>query len=51
MPRKAAVIEAAQTTKILIVYDASAESSSISLNECLETRPQLQNLIWDILTI
>ena len=44
--------EAAQTTKVSIVYDVSAESSSknVSLNECFETGPPLQNLIWDVLT-
>ena len=52
MPHKAVVREAAQTTKVRIVYDASAKSSSknVSLNECLETGSPLQNLIWDILT-
>ena len=52
MLHKAVVRKAAQTTKVRIVYDASAKSSSknVSLNECLETGPLLQNLIWDILT-
>ena len=33
-----------------IVYDASAKSnySSPSLNECLETGPVLQNLLWSV---
>ena len=37
MPHKAVVREAAQTTKVSIVYDASEKSSSknVSLNECL----------------
>ena len=52
MPHKAVVRETVQTTKVRIVYDASAKSSSknVSLNECLETGPPLQNFIWDILT-
>ena len=52
MPHKAVVREAAQTTKVRIVYDASAKRSSknVSLNEWLETGPPLQNLICDNLT-
>ena len=52
MPHKAVVREAAETTKVRIVYDASGKGSSknVSLNECLETGSPLQNLIWDILT-
>ena len=52
MPHKAVPREAAETAKVRIVYNASAKSSSknVSLNECLETGPLLQNLIWDILT-
>ena len=37
--------ESAETTKIRIVYDVSAKPNkdSVSLNECLETGPPLQN--------
>ena len=44
------VKENAETTKIRIVYDASAKpEGSPSLNECLETGPPLQNLPRKIL--
>ena len=43
--------ESAETTKIRIWCDASAEAcqTSTSLSECLETGPSLQNRLWDIL--
>ena len=43
--------ESAETTKLKIVYDGSAKpnKNSVSLNEYLETGPQLQNSQWDIL--
>ena len=52
MLHKAVVREAEETTKVRIVYDASAKISlkDESLNECLETGSSLQNLILDILT-
>ena len=43
--------EHAETTKMRIVYDCSsrANAQSSSLNDCLETGPPLQPLLFDIL--
>ena len=51
IPHKPAVREEVESTKMRIVYDASAKSilSSPSLNECLQTGPPLQNLLWNVL--
>ncbi|XP_068671125.1 uncharacterized protein [Montipora foliosa] len=51
IPHKAVIRETAETTKMLIVYDASARATpeSPSLNECLYPGPPLQNKLWDIL--
>ena len=51
IPHKAVVKETAQTTKLRIVYDASAKASpeSPSLNECLYPGPPLQNKLWEVL--
>ena len=48
---KAVISENAESTKLRIVYDASTRenSRSFSLNECLETGPALQNLLWSVL--
>ena len=51
LPHRTMTRESAETTKIRIVYDASAKAcqTSTSLNECLETGPPLQNRLTDIL--
>ena len=51
IPHKPVKKESAETTKLRIVFDASAKpkEDSPSLNECLETGPPLQNLLWDVL--
>ena len=50
IPHKAVVRENAQTTKVRIVYDASAREgpSHPSLNDSLHLGPPLQNLLWSI---
>ena len=37
------------TTKLRIVYDASAKSAGLSLNECLHAGPKFDQRIFDIL--
>lgn len=51
IPHKPVLRESAATTKLRIVFDASAKPSEggPSLNECLETGPPLQNLLWNVL--
>ena len=51
IPHKEVVRESAQSTKLRVVYDASAKVTpdSPSLNECLYARPPLQNKLWEIL--
>lgn len=51
IPHKPVVREAAENTKLRIVYDASARASdnSTSLNECLNPGPPLQNHLWNVL--
>ena len=47
IPHKPVVRESAESTKMRIVFDASARANekSLSLNDCLETGPPLQNLL------
>ena len=51
LPHKPVIRENAESTKMRIVYDASAKSncSSPLLNRCLETGPALQNQLWSVL--
>ena len=51
LPHKAVIRKSAETTKLRIVYDASAkeQGDQPSINECLNPGPPLQNLLWEIL--
>ena len=51
MPHKPVIRENATTTKIKMVFDASAKAAPLanSINECMFTGPSLQPLLWDIL--
>ena len=50
LPHRPVIRQNAESTKLRVVYDASAKSDSgYSLNDCLEKRPSLQNKLWDIL--
>ena len=51
IPHKPVVRENAESTKMRIVYDASARAhpSAPSLNDCLNAGPPLQNKLWDVL--
>ena len=53
IPHKAVVRKQAETTKLRVVYDASAKETATqpSLNDCLHPGPALQNLLWDVLVI
>ena len=51
MPHGALIRENAESTKLRVVYDASARAHDgvPSLNECLHTGPPLQNELWSII--
>ena len=51
IPHKGVNRENAESTKLRIVYDASAKETENqpSLNDCLHPGPPLQNRLWDIL--
>ena len=51
IPHKGVTRENAESTKLRIVYDASAreKDNQPSLNDCLNPGPPLQNRLWDIL--
>ena len=47
LPHRAVVREGKSSTKVRIVYDASAKASDCSLNDCLYKGPCLTPLIFD----
>ena len=51
IPHKPVVRETAESTKLRIVYDASARAhdNAPSLNDCLHAGPPLQNQLWAVL--
>ena len=51
IPHKEVVRETAASTKLRVVYDASARETpnSPSLNDCLYPGPSLQNQLWEVL--
>ena len=51
IPHKAVIKETAESTKMRVMYDASARASpdAPSLNECLYPGPSLPNKLWDVL--
>ena len=51
MPHKLVIKESAVTTKVRMVFDASAKPYPLanSINDCMFTGPPLQPLLWDIM--
>ena len=51
MPHKPIVKQSAVTTKVRMVFDASAKPQPLtySINDCMFTGPPLQPLLWDIM--
>ena len=52
LPHKAVICENVESTKLQIVYNASARENSkiLTLNDCLEIGHAPQNLLWNIYT-
>ena len=51
IPHKPVIRETAESTKLRIVYDASARANekAPSLNECLKIGSPIQNQLWSVL--
>ena len=51
LPHKAVIRQQAESSKLRVVYDASAKErgDQPSLNDCLHPGPALQNLLWTVL--
>ena len=49
MPHREILKPDRETTKIQVVFDASAKSGGPSLNDCLDAGPSLLPLLYDIL--